>query len=64
MQPQAAAIGDRESGTGTCHRDRALQLAHYQGQDGAFNFADTGVSLNGYSYAPLTNTETSDSIAR
>ena len=31
---------------------------------GTFRFAVTGVSRSGYSYAPLTNTETSDSIAR
>lgn len=31
---------------------------------GTFNFADTGVSLSLYSYAPMSNTETSDSIAR
>ncbi len=31
---------------------------------GSFRFAVTGVSRTGYSYAPLTNTETSDSIAR
>ena len=31
---------------------------------GTFRFAVTSVSRTGYSYAPLTNTETSDSIAR
>ncbi len=31
---------------------------------GSFRFAVTGVGRSGYSYAPLTNTETSDSIAR
>lgn len=31
---------------------------------GSFRFAVTGVSRSGYTYAPLTNTETSDSIAR
>jgi len=31
---------------------------------GSFVYSVTGVSLSGYSYAPLTNTETSDSIAR
>lgn len=31
---------------------------------GSFRFAVTGVSRSGYSYAPLSNTETSDSIAR
>ena len=30
----------------------------------ARGFAVTGVSRSGYSYAPLTNTETSDSITR
>ncbi|MDN3919418.1 PKD domain-containing protein [Roseateles violae] len=33
-------------------------------RSGSFVFGVTGVSLNGYSYAPATNTETSDSIAR
>ncbi len=31
---------------------------------GSFRFAVTGVSRTGFSYAPLTNTETSDSIVR
>jgi len=31
---------------------------------GSFRFAVTAVSRSGYTYAPLTNTETSDSIAR
>ncbi|MBI5258058.1 MAG: PKD domain-containing protein [Burkholderiales bacterium] len=31
---------------------------------GSFVFTVTGATLNGYSYAPQTNTETSDSIAR
>ena len=31
---------------------------------GTFVFTVNGATLNGYSYAPATNTETSDSITR
>ncbi len=38
--------------------------ANTRASSGNFRFAVTGASRSGYSYAPLTNTETSDSIAR
>ncbi|MBP7665961.1 MAG: Ig-like domain-containing protein, partial [Burkholderiaceae bacterium] len=67
-----ASVGGQWSGlvsrTSTVTTD-AAGLARFsspgtKASSGTFRFAVTGVSRSGYSYAPLTNTETSDSIAR
>jgi PKD domain len=72
-QPVAgASVGGQWSGlvsrTSTVTTD-ATGLARFsspstKASSGTFRFAVTGVSRSGYGYAPLTNTETSDSIAR